>query len=757
MSKSYAFLVSAVCLFIAFADSVYAEISVKDFVANMEKNDRQSVLMGDIDSMTIARGNGQFQLGKGKLTLFDFGTGRIMAMVFEGSGRFIYVPPDEVERGQLQRFIKRDTLVSEITTVVLFGVNLPADSNGFNRVPVDKGTWLRLQNIEKGLLQNFNLYMPGLTYTDMLLGKGDNYFYTDITDKTWGEFVYIANPFDDDLYSLYKVRAEGKNLVSDKISGYGIDSIIQAPIDIKKYQLDIKIGGGGKVEGSCKINYVSLENSLKCIPFRWSPRNSVKSVKDGHGKPLSFISKDGWDGFAVILNNPINREVADSITVEYSGKPFHSEWAINYCDTEYSWYPMNVVLDFASYSLAINVPAENVAISNNGPLDRESDGYIDKAIYNYFENISYLSLCYGSIMTTGIKSKLKVNSCLYMPRLKDWRNIFYFHIKDIGLNTDPLATAILNAVSEYTSILVWVDISQEEINPYLLYYNKLMGFCPSDTLYMIEAPYNHGKGVPGIAYLSTYFDSLRRTDAYYRAHEVAHLWWGNCIHPKSYRDEWITEGLAEYCAYLSFKNANPDTAKEDTILGRWRNKILSNSVNGPVILGNRLRTNVSDTTGDYLISKSAYIFHMLRFFLKDYSTNSNDQFIAFIRDLASQYRDKELSTAEFQTVLERYTRRSMRWFINQWVYGNEIPSYSFSYRADSTAEGNYQVLCKIHQGGVPDGFMMQIPVTVVYESGSMVHFPCFISESDQEISLPLIPAKPKEVLFNTFGAVLCKD
>jgi hypothetical protein len=755
MAKSNIFLggiISVILLVSAFCRFAYAEINIKDFVTNMEKNDKQSVLVGNIDSLTIARGNGEFNLGKGKLTLFDFGTGRVMAMVFEGNGRFVYTPPDEVERGQLQRFIKKDTLESMFSSATIFLAKETIDTNGFIRGPIDKKVWTCIQNTEKGILQNLNMYIPGALYSNTSFSGGSEFICADISDYANGELIYIAEPFADDFYSVYRVRPESKNKIAEKIGGYSAGKEISSQIDIEKYQIDIEVGGGGKVEGVCKIKFKSETDSLKFIPFRWSPKNIVKSVKYSSSRALSFIGKEGWDGFGVALNKMMNKGDIDSIDIEFSGKPFYSEWGVNYCDTVYSWYPENVVLDKATFALSIAVPSENAALSNNGLLNREANGYSDSSIYNFYENTSCLSLCYGSIMSSGFKSKSKINGCYVIPRLKGWHNDLYLD------GNNEILIALMNAAGELATINDWFQQSEDEIYPDLIYLNKLIGYNPIDTIFLLETPFNHSKGSIGLVSLTTFMeDSTRLRDYFLRVHEVAHLWWGNCIQPKSYRDEWITEGLAEYCAYLSFKNANPDTAKEDTILNRWRNKILANSENGPVILGNRLRPNVVDTTGDYLISKSAYIFHMIRFLLKDYTSNSNDQFIAFIRDLALKYRDNEISTADLQKLLEQHTHRSMKWFFNQWVYGTGIPSYTFSYAVDSTAEKNYQVVCKIHQSGVPDRFMMQIPITVVYESGAMVHFPCVVSDPDQEISLPLIPARSKEVLFNTFDAVLSRD
>jgi hypothetical protein len=41
--------------------------------------------------------------------------------------------------------------------------------------------------------------------------------------------------------------------------------------------------------------------------------------------------------------------------------------------------------------------------------------------------------------------------------------------------------------------------------------------------------------------------SIDGFDEFFRAHEVAHQWWGNGARPASYRDAWLSEGLATFC------------------------------------------------------------------------------------------------------------------------------------------------------------------------------------------------------------------
>src|ERR1700677_3993865 len=42
------------------------------------------------------------------------------------------------------------------------------------------------------------------------------------------------------------------------------------------------------------------------------------------------------------------------------------------------------------------------------------------------------------------------------------------------------------------------------------------------------------------------------------AHEVAHQWWGQTVGFSSYRDQWMSEGFANFSASLFLKNTRPN-------------------------------------------------------------------------------------------------------------------------------------------------------------------------------------------------------
>src|SRR3989442_1507168 len=88
------------------------------------------------------------------------------------------------------------------------------------------------------------------------------------------------------------------------------------------------------------------------------------------------------------------------------------------------------------------------------------------------------------------------------------------------------------------------------------------GPYPYKLLAVTNIPYSYGQGWPGLLYLSALSfldstqrhnlgirDNIRLTD-FFRAHESSHQWWGHRVGWKSYHDQWLSEGFAEFSGYL---------------------------------------------------------------------------------------------------------------------------------------------------------------------------------------------------------------
>jgi len=299
-------------------------------------------------------------------------------------------------------------------------------------------------------------------------------------------------------------------------------------------------------------------------------------------------------------------------------------------------------------------------------------------------------------------------------------------------------------------------------------YSELFGPYPWPHLAATEIPGFHGQGLPQLLHLAWFsFESNRQgiTD-HFRAHEVAHQWFGHLVGWTNYHDQWLSEGFAEYAGAMYVQAANRGRKTFLELLEQWRSDILD--VGGhsawhagphvaPIWLGYRCASTASPASYGHLIySKGAYVLHMLRNMLHDYRTGSDYRFAALMRDYVSTHAHREATTADFQRVVERHTGQSMQWFFDQWVYGVQIPRYEYRWDREETADGHWIVSGQIDQFDVDTTFRVFMPITLVFEGGRRT----FVQEvrgNRATFQSPQMDEKPKDIVFNDYLTVLCRE
>src|SRR5207249_1207165 len=130
---------------------------------------------------------------------------------------------------------------------------------------------------------------------------------------------------------------------------------------------------------------------------------------------------------------------------------------------------------------------------------------------------------------------------------------------------------------------------------------------------------------------------------------------------------------------------------------------------GPIWLGSRLVSSVSPNAYPAVYGKSVWIIHMLRMILRQDGPNPDAKFLAMLKEFTEMYSGKAASTWDFKHVAEKYAEKNLDWFFDQWVFATGLPSYSVEYKVESSGNG-FTIEGTITQTGVPDGFVMPVPL-----------------------------------------------
>jgi hypothetical protein len=176
----------------------------------------------------------------------------------------------------------------------------------------------------------------------------------------------------------------------------------------------------------------------------------------------------------------------------------------------------------------------------------------------------------------------------------------------------------------------------------------------------------------------------------------------------SYHDQWLVEGLSRYLAALSPNPADSD-AQVRKLLDDARQGLIPVESAGPIWLGQRLISTIRPDAYRTVYGKGLWVVHMLRAILRQDGQQPDAKFLAMLQEFAETYDGKAASTWDFKRVAEKHAGQKLDWFFDQWVFATGLPIYALDYKI--SAEGNaFTAEGTITQTGVPDGFVMAVPV-----------------------------------------------
>jgi hypothetical protein len=289
------------------------------------------------------------------------------------------------------------------------------------------------------------------------------------------------------------------------------------------------------------------------------------------------------------------------------------------------------------------------------------------------------------------------------------------------------------------------------------YYAERFGPYPYSHLALTQMPGNDSQGWPGLVFLSSYafLNQEQREQLHYEpyrivlqqsipAHETAHQWWGDLITWNSYRDQWFSEGLANYCALMILQEKDPASFRQ--VMEKYRRDLMEKNKDamspmeaGPVTLGVRLLSSRFPAGyEEILYGRGTWLFHMLRTMLKDAAQegqargqsrgNADEPFVRALKKVRERYQGRSISTAELLDVFAedlpaslRYEgKSSLDWFLNGWVNGTALPKLELR-SVKFTPKGSGSVVSgTILQKDAPQDLVTSVPVYAVMTGKQLI-------------------------------------
>jgi aminopeptidase N len=423
--------------------------------------------------------------------------------------------------------------------------------------------------------------------------------------------------------------------------------------------------------------------------------------------------------------------------------------------------------NYAYYTMTFHTPKEvQVVATGNRVMDKD-DGKLRTSVWQSMTPIPVAGFNLGTFKSDQSERNKNVQVISYANTMLADQFSGLADAPGMALGTLS-TTGMLKAATSEGDVAVQI-------------YTDFFGPLPFDHVSLTQqTACNYGQSWPMLVYLPIcYFwdDTIKHQlglldfdPTYWKvvtAHEVAHQWWGQTVGFGSYRDQWMSEGFADFSASIFLMQTNKTTKEYRDFWALLRRNLLEKNANGvrpvdvgPVVMGTRVST--SKTGGNvyqYLIyPKGTYILHMLEMIFWSPQTGEA-QFKVAMHDFVNSYRNQAATTEDFKAVMERNMPRwadvdknhKLDWFFDPYVYGTEIPKYAVTSEIVKQ-DGADAVHFKVTQSGVSNDFRMLVPLYLELEdkTTTLLGRGVIIGNSsiEQTFKLPKLSSPAKRVLVN---------
>lgn len=705
--------------------------------------------------------------------------GRVTGAVFIGDGKFSAIaPPSDFEKKNLKRLLGEDFVESDFKTAVLRFSDDTFEKLGQKPVPnqADQNAQKLAKETDRRLLKETGANFPARVAVSILNQEKPGFFFAHFDGGRRGRFSFLLDYQNRLPVSNFRLNAGEKGLIIDYYSDFQYNEVLMAfhaledyqrgfvsysdlsdLVDVKHYEMDLDLREHKKyLRLHARVVSQVRSPNLLAVPFsigesldeagdlRLKKQMRLKSIRLGASE-LAFAQEDWEGGFTVFLPAPAGKGQTFELEMSLEGDSLYDP---DVDDAHYpletiTWYPRHGYLDRATFDLTFRHPKKLRIATIGSRLSEEADPESDGTVvtkYRMAHDVAFATFALAAFERH--------------TRTVKWENAGSG--KPIPLEFSSLARS--RGMLKEAFVMDEMDIS-------LRYFTRLFGPYPYPILNAAFHPRRFGQGFPSLLMIPTTSFS-DRTAYTLIAHETAHQWWGDIVTWRSYRDQWLSEGFAEYSAIL-YTGPRAGSAARDQLIERAREslKLPVRSASGggkgrlvdvgPISLGHRLDT--SKTLGAYrtlIYNKGALVLRMLHFLFTDPATSNGDAFFAMMTDFVNRYRHDVASTDDFRLVANEhfvktpiartYGITSLDWFFNQWVHGSELPSYRMDYELQDLPDGKAVITGIVTQEDVPNNWTMILPVKLSFGE-KRIAYTTVAAEGAKTTFTISLPARPVKV------------
>ena len=715
-----------------------------------------------VNNLILKRDAATFTMKSGEIYFLAPVENRYTGAVFIGSGDMSMTPPTQAEKNSIRIFTDQESIVEQFDKLVLRFSDktfeeIKASPNATMKTGGPAASQARdlyrtnMDLLRKRLRDNRELR----TLQDIYNPSQEGYFNAFINGSRFNKLVFILDPFgvpgampeevalfsygetDGGTWAAFHREEEFKKGTASSSEDHRI-------IDITQHDMEGAIKGS-HLTITDRVTFKNLVAGTRVIPFNLYGSLRVTSVQDAEGNNLNFIqeSKDEDSDFGVILAKPLAAGQTHQLAISFDGDgALRDSGGGNFILTQRStWYPANANTlfgeDRALYNMTFRYPKQYMFVGTGAPVEPDSrEGDISIAKWSSGKTeLAVAGFNYGRFKRKEVLDKDTGYNIEFYANVE-----VPDELKAIQRNIEQAESQGVRTMTTLGSIstTAMADPAIADAQNSMRIYNIFFGKLPYTRIAMTQQPAaGFGQAWPTLVFMPylAYIDTTQRaqllgtqggTSTFWRyvaPHEVAHQWWGHIIGWDSYRDQWMSEGFAEFSAslYVQLTRGNEkfvdfwEDLRQQIVEATPQTRGRKPYTIGPVTQGYRLNNGKTGNAARFLIyPKGAYILHMLRMMMYKQGQGGDTAFQNMMKDFVQTHYNQPVSTEDFKRAVEKHMTKemdidkngTMNWFFDQWVYGTEVPAYKFEYSVSKDGMLNG----KITQSGVSDNFVMLVPI-----------------------------------------------
>ncbi len=738
---------------------------------------------------SINRPNLNVTLEDGTLAFTEDICGRITGAFFVGDGDILLQTPNRTERASLMLFTGMAILEEQFSSAYL---RFNDDTAELLQPFLSVGQWTsdsfnewddasrRLAEYDSlRLLVDFSHFLPASSssaapqvFSSLLhlhlvgkkLGAFEVFWDAGGAEPLWaGQLRTKDNLGFFDIWTSFTPTSASGSASSSRsevsITAYRIQATVQPPTELRALtDMDLSVHKGGQ----------------RTLLFELSRYLKVDSV-ESDGRPIDFIQNPALEGtqlerrgndlVAVVFPAELTTGQILRLRFRYAGDVLSDAGSgLLYVGARGIWYP-NFGLNAASFDMEFRYPAAWTLVATGkltsqtasaAPAERVEVGHktshwiSDRPIPLAGFNLGKYGRAEaktGKVVVTAYGTKGVEKTFPQAPPEVELPHSFS--------RLNPPAPIVITPPPP-SPALDAQDVADRAAKA-IAAFSQWYGPYPYNTLALTQMPGELSQGWPGLIFLSSFaflspqeqadlkLDPVTRELAsQVLVHETAHQWWGDLVFWKSYRDQWLSEGLANYSSLMLLELEKPAEFRQ--VMDKYRNDLLTRNKDGewlrdagPVTLGQRLISSHFPKGYDAIsYERGTWLFHMLRCMLRDSEATSSstpkdrpnpeEPFFRALRKVRERYAGKAIGSREliqaFEEELPRPlwydNRHKLDWFVDSWIEGTAIPQLQTRSIRITDKAGTATISGFIVQKDAPENLVTAVPVYGEAASNRMI-------------------------------------